>query len=194
MHIRLTYLTLSLFWLCFGLGTSYSQTGTELARLAESLEDSSIQYVASYVSIPYPMGDVTAGTGVCTDVVIRAFRLINIDLQQEVHEDMLNHFSEYPKNWGASSTDKNIDHRRVPNLMKYMERQGWDIGISDSAHHYLPGDIVAWNLGGGLSHIGIVTTHTSQNGIPLIIHNIGSGQVIEDRLFNFEIIGHFRFF
>ncbi len=180
------------FWLWIGVNSVYSQRGEQLAKLAETLEDSTVQYVPSYVSIPYPMGDVPKGTGVCTDVVIRAFRLISIDLQQEVHEDMSNHFSEYPHKWGASSTDKNIDHRRVPNLMKYMERQGWDVGISDSVQHYLPGDIVAWNLGGGLTHIGIVTTDTSQNGIPLIIHNIGGGQVMEDILFEFEIMGHYR--
>lgn len=138
------------------------------------------------------MGDVPKTTGVCTDVVIRAFRLIDIDLQQAVHEDMKVNFSEYPKLWGLSTTDKNIDHRRVPNLMTYFDRQGWSINASDSSHHFNPGDIVAWNLGGGLTHIGIVTTKRSENGIPLILHNIGSGQVLEDILFDFSIIGHYR--
>ena len=130
-------------WLLVIPFAGQTQSGFELARASETLEDSSIQYVASYVSIPYPMGDVPKGTGVCTDVVIRAFRLIDIDLQKEVHEDMRVHFSEYPKNWGAMSTDKNIDHRRVRNLMRYLERQGWSLATSDSAHHYFPGNIVA---------------------------------------------------
>ena len=165
-------------FVCFPL-LGVTQTGIELAKAAESIEDSSIQYVASYVSIPYPMGNVPKNTGVCTDIVIRAFRLIGIDLQQNVHEDMAANFSDYPKNWGALSTDKNIDHRRVPNLMKYFERQGWEVAIIDSAHHYIAGDIVAWDLGGDLTHIGIITTSKSEKGTPKIIHNIGAGQVME---------------
>lgn len=152
--------------LCIAIGLPsavLSQSGIELARSAESIEDSSIQSVASYVSISYPMGDVPENTGACTDVVIRSFRLIDIDLQQKVHEDMAANFSDYPKNWAATSTDKNIDHRRVPNLMKYFKRQGWNVGITDSAHQYLPGDIIAWSLGRGIIHIGIITTFKSEN-------------------------------
>jgi uncharacterized protein YijF (DUF1287 family) len=180
------------FWLWIGVSTGYSQTGEELARLAETLEDSSVRYVAGYVSIPYPLGDVPAKTGVCTDVVIRAFRLIDIDLQQAVHEDMKANFSMYPKLWGLSTTDKNIDHRRVPNLMTYFDRQGWTIHTSDSLHHFQPGDVVAWDLGSGLTHIGIVTSKRGKNGRPLVIHNIGGGQTLEDILFDFEVIGHYR--
>ena len=164
----------------------------DLAIKAESLENPFVRYSPGYVSIPYPNGDVPAETGVCTDVVIRAFRLIEIDLQKEVHEDMVANFEAYPQNWGMSSTDKNIDHRRVPNLMTYFERQGWSEPITNNKEDYLPGDIVAWNLGNGLTHIGIVTSKKNNSGGYLVIHNIGGGQVIEDVLFSYSIIGHYR--
>lgn len=179
--------------LTFGSLHSFGQnTSNQLALKAESLENPSIRYVSGYVSIAYPMGDVPPETGVCTDVVIRAFRLLDLDLQKEVHEDMKAHFSEYPKNWGLTSTDRNIDHRRVPNLMKFFERSGWQKSITNSALDYIPGDIVAWDLGGGITHIGIVTTKKANAERYLIIHNIGKGQVLEDILFTYTIIGHYR--
>lgn len=151
-------------------------------------------YDPSYFSIPYPNGDVPAGKGVCTDVVIRAYRKMNIDLQQLVHEDMKANFYLYPKNWGLKTTDKNIDHRRVPNLMKFFERHGLVKSNSTDPQDYLPGEIVCWDLGGGITHIGIVSNKKSNDDERyLIIHNIGAGQVLQDCLFDFKIIGHYRY-
>jgi uncharacterized protein YijF (DUF1287 family) len=138
---------------------------------------------------------VPSDKGVCTDVIIRAYRKIGIDLQKEVHEDMIENFSSYPKIWGLRPTDKNIDHRRVPNLMTFFKRKGAEKPISDKAIDYLPGDIVCWNLRGAITHIGIVTSKTSIEGMrKLIVHNIGGGQVLEDCLFDFKIIGHYRYY
>lgn len=165
-----------------------------LAKAAYSLTNTKVTYDPSYFSIAYPMGDVPADKGVCTDVVIRAYRLLGIDLQQLVHEDMKSHFSLYPNIWGLKSTDRNIDHRRVPNLMVFFERKGLKLSLSQSSEDYQSGDIVCWSLGGGLTHIGIVSDQKSPDGSrPLIVHNIGGGQVIEDCLFSYKIIGHYRF-
>lgn len=127
-------------------------------------------------------------------MVIRAYRLIGIDLQKNVHEDMKANFSLYPKIWGLKTTDKNIDHRRVPNLMTYFKRKGEEKEISNQAADYLPGDIVCWNLGGAITHIGIVVNKKPNDGKRyLIVHNIGNGQVLQDCLFDFKIIGHYRY-
>lgn len=153
-----------------------------------------VTYDPQYFSIGYPNGDVPSDKGVCTDVIIRAYRKVGIDLQKEVHEDMRANFSAYPKNWGLTKPDKNIDHRRVPNLMTYLERQQAKLAISDKASEYKSGDIVCWNLGGNILHIGIVANRKSADGKRnLIVHNIGAGQVLEDMLFNYTIIGHYRF-
>ena len=165
-----------------------------LAWSANALTKQRVVYDPSYFSIAYPNGDVPAGKGVCTDVVIRAYRKMGADLQQLVHEDMKANFSKYPKNWGLKSTDKNIDHRRVPNLQTYFKRQGAALPISQKAADYKAGDVVSWNLGGGITHIGIVSDKRSADGRrPLIVHNIGAGQVLEDCLFNFTITGHYRY-
>lgn len=165
-----------------------------LSDAALSLTKDKVIYDPSYFALDYPNGDVPADKGVCTDVVIRAYRKLDIDLQKEVHEDMKANFSLYPKNWGLKSTDKNIDHRRVPNLMKFFERFGTVKTISQNANDYLPGDIVCWDLGRGLTHIGIVVNKKSNDGLRhLIVHNIGSGQVLEDMLFDFKIIGHYTY-
>ncbi len=167
---------------------------TRLAKAAYTLTLDDVQYDPSYFSIDYPNGDVPAGKGVCTDVVIRAYRKVGIDLQQEVHEDMLANFDKYPKNWGLSRTDKNIDHRRVPNLMTFFTRHGTVKELSNSAKSYQPGDIVCWNLSGGINHIGIVSSKKSNDGQRyLMAHNIGAGQVLEDCLFDFKIIGHYQY-
>jgi uncharacterized protein len=150
-------------------------------------------YDPAYVAIAYPGGDVPRESGVCTDVVIRAFRAIGVDLQQEVHEDMKRNFAAYPQDWGLSGTDTNIDHRRVPNLMKYFERQGKAIAITQRKEDYLPGDVVTWNLGEGQEHIGIVTQFKSaQTGQFLMVHNIGAGARLEDIVLNWPVIGHYR--
>ena len=152
-------------------------------------------YDPAYVGIEYPNGDVPMNTGVCSDVVVRAFRGIGIDLQKEVHEDMSRAFEQYPNRWGTSKPDSNIDHRRVLNLMTYFTRQGKSVPITDEPDDYLPGDIVAWDLGSGIYHIGMVTNMLSESEREcLIVHNIGSGTLVEDVLMNWTIKGHYRYF
>ena len=153
------------------------------------------EYDPAYVALEYPGGDVPEKTGVCSDVVVRAFRKAGIDLQKEVHEDIKAARSEYPTRWGAIGPDKNIDHRRVLNLMKYFERKGKSLPISDAATDYQPGDIVAWELTSGVDHIGIVTNMLSESADRyLIVHNIGAGTRIEDVMFRWTIKGHYRAF
>jgi len=165
-----------------------------LADSAITLAKQNIVYDPTYYKIPYPNGDVPAGKGVCTDVIIRAYRKLGIDLQKEVHEDMKAHFSLYPKIWGMTHTDKNIDHRRVPNLMTFFKRKGTELTKSKEAKDYQPGDIVCWNLSAGITHIGIVVDKKSEDGKRYqMIHNIGAGQVVEDCLFSYTIIGHYRY-
>jgi uncharacterized protein len=152
-------------------------------------------YDPSYVKLDYPGGDVPEGTGVCSDVVVRAFRKAGVDLQKEVHEDMKAARSDYPTKWGAISPDSNIDHRRVLNLMAYFRRQGKSLPVSSSATDFQPGDIVAWELTNGIDHIGIVTNMLSDSDDRyLIVHNIGAGTRVEDVLFAWTIKGHYRFF
>ena len=166
----------------------------KLSGAAIDLTNQKVEYDPQYFSISYPNGDVPANKGVCTDVIIRAYRRLGIDLQKEVHEDMVAHFDLYPKLWGLKKTDKNIDHRRVPNLMKYFSRHGTVKKITTDPNDYVIGDIVAWNLGGAITHIGIVVDKKSSDGKRnLIVHNIGAGQVIEDVLFSYRIIGHYSF-
>jgi uncharacterized protein YijF (DUF1287 family) len=149
-------------------------------------------YDPAYVVLPYPSGDVAQDRGVCTDVVIRALRAEGLDLQKTVHEDMRAHFGLYPKKWGLRRPDRNIDHRRVPNLQTWFARQGWSLTPAQSANAYRPGDLVTWMLPGNLPHIGIVSDRTSWRDVPLIIHNIGSGAREEDILFAYPITGHYR--
>lgn len=151
-----------------------------------------LRYDPSYAAISYPMGDVPPDRGVCTDVVIRAFRACGLDLQQAVHEDMAKHFSCYPHLWGLKKPDKNIDHRRVPNLMTYFARQGWQVRLTRDPADYLPGDIVTCLVGGNLPHIMIVSDRKNEVGEPLIIHNIGMGTQEEEGLFAFKLTGHYR--
>ncbi len=150
-------------------------------------------YDPAYVSLSYPKGDLPRRTGVCTDVVIRALRDAHgIDLQEQVHRDMKANFASYPKKWGLKRPDSNIDHRRVPNLRRYFERQDASLPISTNPDKYTAGDIVSWNLPGNLTHIGIVSNTRLADGTPLIIHNIGRGARAENILFAFEITGHYR--
>ena len=183
----LLFLTLNL---CFG------QTIIEKRSLndaAISLTKQKVTYDPSYFSITYPNGDVPSDKGVCTDVIIRAYRKIGVDLQKEVHEDMKAHFSAYPTIWGLKTTDKNIDHRRVPNLMCYFKRKNAEKPITKNPLDYKPGDVVAWSLGGAITHIGIVVNKKSSDGKRnLMVHNIGAGQVLADCLFAYKIIGHYR--
>jgi uncharacterized protein YijF (DUF1287 family) len=152
-------------------------------------------YDPSYAKIDYPNGDVSSDTGVCSDVVVRAFRKAGIDLQKEVHEDMTRAWSEYPKKWGARGTDTSIDHRRVLNLTNYFDRQGKSQPITTDRADYLPGDVVAWELSDGVEHIGILTNLSSEaDQHYLIVHNIGAGARVEDVLLAWKIIGHYRYF
>jgi uncharacterized protein len=191
--MRVTVVTALIFTLA---PLAKAQTFAEkLSNAALALTAQHVSYDPAYFKISYPNGDVPADKGVCTDVVIRAYRKLNIDLQQLVHQDMAANFEKYPKNWGLKKTDKNIDHRRVPNLMKFFSRAGKSISISQNTRDYLPGDIVTWNLGGAITHIGIVVNKkSSDNQRYLIVHNIGNGQELADCLFSFKIIGHYRYF
>ncbi|WP_010180823.1 DUF1287 domain-containing protein [Aquimarina agarilytica] len=181
----------------FILNYSFSQAQISEQSFSDcvlELTKQQVVYDPSYFSIDYPNGDVPKDKGVCTDVVIRAYRKIGIDLQKLVHEDMKANFNQYPKIWSLKKTDKNIDHRRVPNLMTFFKRAGAEKKITKKNNDYLPGDIICWNLGGAITHIGIVVNKKSEDSKRyLIVHNIGAGQVLEDCLFNFEIIGHYRY-
>lgn len=166
-----------------------------LSKAALLLTHDKVSYDPSYFTIAYPNGDVPANKGVCSDVVIRAYRKSGIDLQLELHKDIAANFSEYPKKWSLKSPDKNIDHRRVPNLMKFFERNKASLPVSQQAADYKYGDIVCWQLQGGQTHIGVVVHQKSpvhQNQYQMV-HNIGAGQVLEDCLFNYKIIGHYRY-
>lgn len=183
-------------------GMAFIQQPSFYDRLIQSAvaqTKTEVTYVPDYVRIPYPNGDVPANTGVCTDLVIRAYRAVGIDLQKEVHEDMVKHFADYPQLWKLKGPDANIDHRRVPNLMTFFKRRNAALKVSSDAADYKPGDLVTWNLQNrnavsGITHIGIVTDLRSADGTRyLVAHNIGSGNELEDMLFSYTIIGHYRF-
>jgi uncharacterized protein YijF (DUF1287 family) len=157
----------------------------------------SVRYVSAYVRIPYPGGDVPADTGVCTDEIIRSYRAVGVDLQKEVHVDMLKNFASYPnkRRWLLGHPDSNIDHRRVPNLMVFFQRKGETLPITNRAEDYSPGDLVTWDLGSGVPHIGIVVDRMPNWGRRhMIVHNIGQGPKMEDVLFDWKITGHYRYF
>jgi len=153
-----------------------------------------VTYDGSYRRIDYPNGDVPDHIGVCTDLVVRAYRATGVDLQKKVHEDMAASFDQYPTIWGLSRPDANIDHRRVPNLRVFFERNGKSLRVSTIPDDYHAGDLVTWMLPGDLPHIGIVTHKRSHDGRrPLIVHNIGRGPEVEDMIFNYPITGHYRY-
>lgn len=167
----------------------------KLLQGAEAQIGKTLYYDPNYRKLDYPSGDVPLETGVCTDVVIRAFRAVDLDLQVLVHEDMRKAFSKYPKHWGLKTTDRNIDHRRVYNLQTFFKRQGTSLPVSQNPNDYLPGDLVTWIVPENLPHIGIVARRKSRDGKRwLIIHNIGRGAQMEDILFKFKITGHYRYF
>jgi len=168
-----------------------------LAAAAEERVNHVVRYDPGYVPIAYPGGDVPPETGVCTDEVIRAYRTLGIDLQKEVHEDMLAHFDAYPSRsiWKLPHPDANIDHRRVPNLRIFFSRKGESLPITSRTNDYSPGDLVTWDLGHGQTHIGMVVERTTLiTGRHLIEHNIGAGPKVEDVLFDWKITGHYRYF
>lgn len=169
----------------------------KLVAAALERTEHQVRYDGRYLRIAYPNGDVPADIGVCTDVVIRSYRALGIDLQQLVHEDMRADFDLYPSKriWGLTKPDSNIDHRRVPNLQTFFSRYGEQLALSRQGIDYQPGDLVTWLLPGNLPHIGIVTDKRSNDGKrPLIVHNIGAGPVLADMLFDYNITGHYRFY
>ncbi len=175
---------------------AHAVTTAQFLHAAAALENSNVRFNSGYSRISYPMGDVPANEGVCADVVVRAYRGIGIDLQRLVHEDMARHFALYPKTWGMRAPDANIDHRRVLNLRVFFARHGTVLKISNNAADYKPGDLVTWNLDPRHStpHIGIVMPRRTADGArPLILNNLGRGQIYEDILFTFKITGHYRY-
>jgi len=190
MRFAITIWLLIFYQFCNAQSDLYSQLNSAALELTKQ----SVIYDARYFSIPYPNGDIPNDRGVCTDVIIRAYRKLGIDLQKEVHEDIKANFSEYPKNWGLAKPDPNIDHRRVPNLMVFFTRKGTTLPITLKPENYSPGDIVCWDLGGGVTHIGFVVNAKSHfSDRYQVVHNIGTGQVLEDCLFKYKIIGHYRY-
>lgn len=175
-----------------------SSGSTFLDRLVEAAierRSHEVRYDPSYFTIDYPNGDVPAEVGVCTDEVIRSYRAVGVDLQKLVHEDMDRDFAAYPRIWKAKKTDRNIDHRRVPNLMTFFQRQGASLPVTAEARDYKPGDVVTWDLSGGMTHIGLVVNVPSDAdaGRMQIVHNIGAGPKMEDVLFGWKITGHYRY-
>ncbi len=167
---------------------------SSLVSAAQDRTQANVRYDGAYIGLDYPGGDVPANIGVCTDVIIRSYRAaFDFDFQKAVHEDMRSNFDAYPDNWGLTRPDKNIDHRRVPNLEAYLTRQGASLGKSNDPTDFMPGDLVTWRIGGRLPHIGIVTDKQARDGTPLIVHNIGSGPVEDNILFAYPMTGHFRF-
>lgn len=173
--------------------TSYSE---KLVNAAIERTYHKVTYDGSYRRIAFPFGDVPNDKGVCTDVVIRAYRKLGIDLQRRVNDDMRQRFYEYPsyKKWGLLKPDTNIDHRRVPNLRSFFAKNGVNLPITNNANDYQPGDIVTWDISPNLPHIGIVTNLISwDKKRPVIAHNIGKGPKLEDILFKLKITGHYRY-
>ncbi len=178
-------------------GVALAQTGDALKAVAAARSQIGVTtaYDPAYSRIAYPMGDVPMERGVCSDVVIRAYRKAGVDFQMLVHQDMRSHFSLYPKIWGLKKPDRNIDHRRVPNLEMFFKRRGKALDTPEVSGYYKPGDIVSWRLDNGLAHIGIVSDKKSLfDSRPLVIHNIGQGTQEEDVLFSWKIVGHYRWF
>jgi uncharacterized protein len=183
------------FWfaLLFVLNARAEEPGACLIRKAREQIGITVHYDPAYRRLSFPGGDVAPDRGVCTDVLIRAYRRLNVDLQELVNRDMKGAWSVYPKLWGLSRPDTNIDHRRVPNLATFFTRHGSKLPASADPSAYKAGDIVTWLLSAGVPHIGIVSDMRSPSGVPLVIHNIGRGTLEEDMLFRYRITGHYRY-
>ncbi len=193
-NMRATFVAILLSFYC---GTAAAASFEhKLVRAAIDRTGHNVKYDGAYYSIDYPGGDVPADIGVCTDVLIRSYRTVGVDLQEELHKDIIENFNSYPsaRIWGLSKPDTNIDHRRVPNLQIFFMRKGKKLPITDDASNYRAGEIVTWMLPGNIPHVGIVTDQMSaDNERPLIVHNIGAGPRLEDMLFDFEISGHYKY-
>jgi uncharacterized protein YijF (DUF1287 family) len=196
------------FALCFVLFVARGQTKPAVQNSRQDFLDKLVaaaiertnhsgKYVSAYVHLSYPGGDVPADTGVCSDEIIRAYRGVGVDLQKEVHEDIAKNWEAYPSKakWRQTHPDTSIDHRRVPNLMVFFSRKGETLPITMHGADYSPGDLVTWDLGGDVPHIGIVgNVKSKESGRPLIVHNISRGPKMEDVLFDWKITGHYRYF
>jgi len=188
-------LVFALLCLCAPLCPAQTNDALKVSAAARSQIGITTTYDPAYSRMAYPMGDVPLARGVCSDVVIRAYRKVGVDLQRLVHQDMRVHFSAYPRIWGLKKPDSNIDHRRVPNLEVFFKRQDKALNLPQVSDSYKPGDIVSWRLDNGLAHIGIISDKKSMFGSrPLVIHNIGQGTQEEDVLFSWKIVGHYRWF
>lgn len=189
--MRILFLT----WLLLFPFSALADDGSEaIVTSARERTKADIRYDPKYVKLTYPNGDVSPDTGVCTDVIVRTYRnAFSFDFQKAVHEDMRANFSAYPKIWGLSRPDRNIDHRRVPNLEAFLKRKNASLPLTKDPKDYLPGDIVSWRLGGRVAHIGIVSDKKTWDGTPLVIHNIGGGPVEDNILWVDQMTGHFRF-
>jgi uncharacterized protein YijF (DUF1287 family) len=170
-----------------------SSVSDKLVAAAIDRTKSLVIYNGAYEKIAYPMGDINPYFGVCTDVIIRTFRKINFDFQQAIHEDMVENFSKYPKLWGLKTPDRNIDHRRVPNIRTFLKHKGASLPVSHDAADYEAGDLVTWMLPGNKPHIGIVINERNNNKVPRIVHNVGWGTTKENFLFQYPITGHYRY-
>jgi len=190
--LRGVVFTLVLAYTVTGHAAPWVFESAKLVAMARQQVGVTVGYDPAYHVLSYPGGDVPKETGVCCDVVIRALRELSIDLQKEVHEDMAAHFSQYPHEWGLAKPDKNIDHRRVPNLKAFFKRRGCETPVSTQASDYHAGDVVTWRVCGSLPHIGIISDRQTEGGVPLVIHNIGRGAQEEDVLFQYPITGHYR--
>ena len=168
--------------------------GVRLVEAAKAQIGVTLHYDSAYRRIPYPGGDVPPDRGVCTDVVVRAYRRLGLDLQVLVHRDMAEAWEAYPHAWGLKGPDASIDHRRVPNLAAFFTRHGRALPLSRDPAAYRPGDLVTWRLISGVPHIGIVSDQRGPAGVPRMIHNIGAGTKLEDVLFVYTITGHYRYF
>lgn len=180
---------------CACCGAGRADEGAKIVAEARKQVGVTLSYDPAYTAMEYPGGDVPRERGVCTDVVIRALRdALGKDLQKLVHEDMKANFAKYPKIWGLKKTDKNIDHRRVPNLMVFLSRKHVKLPVPtvEDPSKFLPGDLVTCTVPPHLPHIMIVSDRKNEEGLPLVIHNIGGGAREEDRLGDFPLTGHFR--
>ncbi len=192
-RLRLKWISWCLVLILASITSSFAQPGPCLVAAARQQVGVIKHYDSRYVKLPYPGGDVAPDRGVCTDVIIRAYRQFGIDLQQLVHEDLRRHWALYPKLWNLRQPDSHIDHRRVPNLAKFFARHGQMLAMDNTAATYQAGDLVTWRLPAGVPHIGIISNRFAANGTPLVIHNMGAGTVEENILFSFVITGHYRY-
>lgn len=173
--------------------SAHGDAGACLVAVAREQVGVTRIYDGRYARLAYPAGDIPSERGVCTDVLVRAYRRVSLDLQMLIHEDMGRAWDAYPKRWGLARPDRNIDHRRVGNLLTFFARHGRSLPISRDPTAYAPGDLVAWRLPSGLPHIGIVSDRRSAGGVPLVVHNIGAGTVEDDILLGFTITAHLRY-